>query len=247
MRAAPYHELHADIPGYNLDFADYAWTVRSRLVRGQRAASSCRTASWWAVDFLPGQQSSVHPGERTRDGLALQTMRECRLNVALIPKWIRSVRGIAAHVRHAGPREGERDDGSRIEIRVPDGFGEGVNSREGLESRVRRYPSYSRAPRAGSHSVLRGDTHLRNVRIAEKYARIHRDASGPVHARDGPIAAMGHLLIPTAAAIGRSSRTMTMSRAEPARILPHGDTRTEAGSRSVPATTTSPEVSSIRP
>jgi hypothetical protein len=33
-----------------------------------------------------------------------------------------------------------------------------------------------------------------NVVDAEKYARVYRDASGPVHARDGPIASMVHLL-----------------------------------------------------
>lgn len=29
---------------------------------------------------------------------------------------------------------------------------------------------------------------------AERYVRLHRDASGPVHARDGPSASMAHLL-----------------------------------------------------
>jgi len=33
-----------------------------------------------------------------------------------------------------------------------------------------------------------------NIQDAERYVRVHRDASGPVHGRDGPIAAMGHLL-----------------------------------------------------
>ncbi|GGL73703.1 DUF7845 domain-containing protein [Halocalculus aciditolerans] len=33
-----------------------------------------------------------------------------------------------------------------------------------------------------------------NVQDAERYVRVSEDASGPIHARDGPLAALGHLL-----------------------------------------------------
>jgi hypothetical protein len=33
-----------------------------------------------------------------------------------------------------------------------------------------------------------------NVQQAERYVRVHKSASGPIHARDGPLARMGHLL-----------------------------------------------------
>jgi hypothetical protein len=60
-----------------------------------------------------------------------------------------------------------------------------------------RYPDLLReaAEVVGVSGHYFDDVHpTSNIQDAERYVRIHRDHAGPIHARDGPIAALGHLL-----------------------------------------------------
>lgn len=92
----------------------------------------------------------------------------------------------------------ERSSGGIVEIPVPSKFGTGVNVRaSGSNIDFHRYEKLLRAA-AGVLGINRryfAETHTySNVQDAERYVRLHKDASGPVHARDGPIAEMSHLL-----------------------------------------------------
>jgi len=197
------HELHANLL-FNSDGLAPFFALDSEVKAGEGSKSGefLQDGERWVVRLSYQDSNIVHPGERTPQGTdwQLQTMREYRLKIARHPE--EDSVGQQDFVAHVAPRwpgmQGERDDGSRIEIPVPDGFGEGVNVRvKGSNIEFHRYPELLQ--RAAIEIGVTGryfeEPHLySNVQDAEKYARVHRDASGPVHARDGPIAAMGHLL-----------------------------------------------------
>jgi len=103
---------------------------------------------------------------------------------------------------HVAPRwegmKGETNDGRTVQIPVPDGFGEGINVRvKGSNIAFDRYVTLLRlaATVLGIDGRYFEEPHpMSNIQDAERYVRVNRSASGPVHARDGPIASMGHLL-----------------------------------------------------
>jgi len=156
----------------------------------------------WRVRLSYQSSNIVHPGSTTPQGTSfeVETIREYRFKVKR--DRAEDAAGQQSFVAHIAPRwvgmEGERDDGSRVEIPVPEEFGEGVNVRlTGSNIAFDRYlPLLQKAARAvGIAPDYFADPHeSSNVQDAERYVRVHRDASGPVHARDGPIAALGHLL-----------------------------------------------------
>ncbi|EMA20004.1 DUF7845 domain-containing protein [Haloarcula argentinensis] len=197
------HELHANLL-FNSDGLAPFFALDSEVKAGEGSKSSefLQDGERWVVRLSYQDSNIVHPGERTPQGTdwQLQNMREYRLKVARHPD--EDSVGQQDFVAHAAPRwpgmQGERDDGSRVEIPVPDGFGEGVNVRvKGSNIEFHRYPELLQraAIEVGVTGRYFEEPHpYSNVQDAEKYARVHRDASGPVHARDGPIAAMGHLL-----------------------------------------------------
>lgn len=197
------HELHANLL-FNSDGLAPFFTLDSEVKAGEGSKSGefLIDGERWVVRLSYQDSNIVHPGDRTPQGTdwQLQKMREYRLKVARHPE--EDSVGQQDFVAHVAPRwpgmQGERDDGSRIEIPVPDGFGEGVNIRvKGSNIDFHRYPLLLQraAIEVGVTGRYFEEIHpFSNVQDAEKYARVHRDASGPVHARDGPIAAMGHLL-----------------------------------------------------
>ncbi|EMA34374.1 MarR family transcriptional regulator [Haloarcula japonica] len=197
------HELHANLL-FNSDGLAPFFALDSEVKAGEGSKSGefLQDGEQWVVRLSYQDSNIVHPGERTPQGTdwQLQNMREYRLKVARHPD--EDSVGQQDFVAHVAPRwpgmQGERDDGSRIEIPVPDGFGEGVNVRvKGSNIDFHRYPELLQraAIEVGVTGRYFEEPHpYSNVQDAEKYARVHRDASGPVHARDGPIAAMGHLL-----------------------------------------------------
>ncbi|MFB6114388.1 MAG: MarR family transcriptional regulator [Halodesulfurarchaeum sp.] len=92
----------------------------------------------------------------------------------------------------------ERESGQVVDLSVPPNFGTGINVRAtGANIDFHRYEELLREA-AGSLGINRRyfehPHRYSNVQDAARYVRVHRDASGPVHARDGPIARMGHLL-----------------------------------------------------
>lgn len=103
---------------------------------------------------------------------------------------------------HLAPRwegmEGENRYGDRVSIPVPGAIDEGVNVR--AQSSNIKFERVATLVRRGFETVglngwyFENPCHLSNIQDAERYVRVHTDESGPIHARDGPIARMGHLL-----------------------------------------------------
>lgn len=94
--------------------------------------------------------------------------------------------------------KGLNDSGSLNEIQVSKDFGEGVNVRvSGSNIEFSRYSNLVALAfsAVGVSSSYFSEYHpSSNIQDAERYVRTHREESGPVHARDGPIAQLGHLL-----------------------------------------------------
>jgi hypothetical protein len=94
--------------------------------------------------------------------------------------------------------QAEKNDGTRVDINVPEGFKEGINVRlSGSNIRFDRYhPLLQQAFEAvGVKSRYIDHPHpFSNIQDAERYVRLHRDESGPIHARDGPLVQLAHLL-----------------------------------------------------
>lgn len=144
----------------------------------------------------------IHPGDRTPTGTEwrLDEMREFRLKVRRHPD--EDEAGQQSFDAHIAPRwtgmEAERSDGRTIEISIPDRLGEGINVRvNGSNIEFTRYESLLRraAEMVGINQKYFDRIHpYSNVQDAERYVRLHQDRSGPIHARDGPIASLGHLL-----------------------------------------------------
>lgn len=128
-----------------------------------------------------------------------ETIREPRVKVWRDPEEDPiGQQGFNAHVR---PRwqnlQAERDDGTKVDIAVPPGF-EGISVRvQGSNIDFERYPDLFRTAIA-VHRVARRHTDeihpTSNISDLAVYVRMLKEQSGPVHARDGPIARMGHLL-----------------------------------------------------
>ena len=202
VRLAP-HEFNA-----NLLFNDNGLAPFFGLDSAVKAADGSRREEFhaggerWVARLSYQESNIVHPGSQTPQGtdFRIETIREYRIKVLRHPS--EDSVGEQDFTAHVAPRwpgmEGERDDGSRVEIPVPDGFGEGVNVRvKGSNIAFDRYPKLLRraAGVLGIAARYFEEPHAySNIQDAERYARVHMDASGPVHARDGPLAAMGHLL-----------------------------------------------------
>ncbi len=150
----------------------------------------------WQARLYYQESGLQHPGDTTPQGTSfdIETLREYRLNVTCLDDEV----GQRKFNIHLAPRWPGMKSQSGEEIPVPDGFGEGVNLRvSGANIEFADYlvliqrafgavdirPDYFAEPHPYS-----------NVRDAERYVRLHREASGRVHARDGPIARLGHLL-----------------------------------------------------
>jgi len=93
-------------------------------------------------------------------------------------------------------------DGQRVGMAVPQDLANNATdavsiAANGSNIEFDRYPDLlcEAAEAVGVSSHYFDDLHpTSNVQDAERYVRVHRDAAGPIHARDGPVAALGHLL-----------------------------------------------------
>jgi len=197
------HELTANLLFNIHGLAPYfAMDSQVKAGEGSKSAEFVVDGERWRVRLSYQSSNIVHPGDRTPQGTdwRLTEMREYRLKVLRHPD--EDDVGQQDFTAHVAPRwpgmQGERDDGSRVKIPVPDGFDEGVNVRiKGSNIAFDRYPELLRraAIEIGVAGKYFEEPHeFSNIQDAERYVRVHRDASGPVHGRDGPIAAMGHLL-----------------------------------------------------
>jgi len=197
------HEFHANLL-YNTDglLPFFGCDSVVKAAEGSKEVRFTRDGEKWRARLSYQSSNIVHPGNVTpfSTDWQLQEMREYRIRV--FRERIEDEAGQQSFTAHVAPRwegmEGERDDGSTVEIPVPEGFGEGVNVRvKGSNVAFDRYVPLLKA--AASKLGINGryfeNPHeMSNIQDAERYVRVHREKSGPVHARDGPIASMGHLL-----------------------------------------------------
>jgi len=197
------HGFHANLL-FGADGLDpfFALDTTVKAAEGSRTDAFTAQGERWRVRLSYQDSNLVHPGPRTPGGteFRIETIREYRLKVMRHPD--EDYVGKQRFTAHVAPRwqgmQGERDDGTLVEIPVPDNFDDGVNVRvTGANIPFDRYPSLlQRAASAlGINARYFQEPHeYSNIQDAERYVRVHTDASGPVHARDGPLASMGHLL-----------------------------------------------------
>lgn len=156
----------------------------------------------WLVKLYYQDSGIVHPGPTTPTGteFRLDEIREFRFHVSRVSD--EDPVGEQSFNAHLAPRwqgmKVESDDGTRFEMDVPDALVEGMNVRiQGSNINAFRYSTLlQRAAEAVGISMRYFEDPLEfsNTQDAERYVRVHKDASGPVHARKGPVASMGHLL-----------------------------------------------------
>jgi len=167
---------------------------------GSKVTEFRATGERWLAKLYYQDSGIVAPGDVLPTGTAWEFdgVREHRIHISRHPDEDDvGEQKLNAHIR---PRwEGmqtEKSDGSRRTLEIP--FREGVNVfLRGANVDAHRYQSLLR----GAASALdMNPGHFRDphesstTQDAARYVRVHCDASGPIHARDGPIAQMGHLL-----------------------------------------------------
>jgi hypothetical protein len=197
IQPAP-HEFNAQ---YN--YADgldayFAFDSVVKQADGSRETQFRHEGELWNVTLYYQESNICHPGDTTPAGtpFEIENIREFRIQVAAADDTA-GQRSFNAHLR---PRwdgmEVESDDGTSHDLNVP--FEEGVNLR--ITGSNIAFAEYLNLIQQAAHSLgvkwsYFADPHKSsNTEQAEMYVRVHKDKSGPVHARDGPLARMGHLL-----------------------------------------------------
>ncbi len=146
---------------------------------------------------LSFQESGIaNPGKQTPLGteFKIETIREYRLKVFSLDDHV----GQRKFNVHLSPRWPGMKSKNGKEINVPEEFKEGVNLR--ISGSNIEFVDYIFLLRRAFGAVDIQPSYFdqihpySNLQDAERYVRLHRDVSGPVHARDGPIAQLGHLL-----------------------------------------------------
>lgn len=166
----------------------------------------------FSMGNLVPPQDGVTPGGTE---IEHETIREWRLQVWRHPDEDPLADGLEekgqqkfhAHVRPRWQRQkGETKTGSLTSIPVPESLGEGVSVRvSGANIPPRDYfPLLRRAASAfginprhfggNPEDADYGPHATSNIQDAERYVRVDKAESGPIHGRDGPLARMGHLL-----------------------------------------------------
>jgi hypothetical protein len=147
-------------------------------------------------NILP-PSGGILPSGRSFD---LEEVREFRLRLRRHPE--EDPVGEQKIDAHLAPRwqgmEGENRYGERVSINVPDELEEGVNVR--VQSSNLAFERVPKLVRLGFEAVnvngwyFEHPSPMSNIQDAARFVRVHTDESGPIHARDGPLARMGHLL-----------------------------------------------------
>jgi len=206
------HEFAANFL-YN-DAGLQPWFACDAIIKNADGATDWRDFSLGGDRYqaqLYYQDSGIdHPGDTTPAGtpVKVETIREFRIQVRRHPEEDplgnpdADEGGEQTANFHIAPRwpgmTATGDDGESYEIPVPDGFGEGINvAVKGSNIRFSTYAPLVRiaATALGLNPDYFTDRHpSSNIQDAERYVRLEADESGPVHARNGPIAELGHLL-----------------------------------------------------
>ncbi|WP_071932996.1 DUF7845 domain-containing protein [Halodesulfurarchaeum formicicum] len=172
---------------------------------GSQAAQFTLNGEQWVVKLYYQDSGILHPDRRAQAepknvDWRIDEVREFRLAVRRHPD--EDDVGEQKANFHLAPRwqrmKAETKSGDIKEISVPPQFGIGINvGVKGSNIDFHRYKELLRVAAAsvGFNSSYFDEPHpYSNTQDAEKYLRVADDQSGPIHARDGPIARMGHLL-----------------------------------------------------
>lgn len=186
------------------------WFAADRLVKDAGGAVEIEAADLDAIDDVADltlyyQESAIRPPS---DGITPagtqvthDTIREFRISVQVLDDV-----GAKSANFHIRPRWddmiAEDSDGRAVGVSVPDALAndhtDAVNVRvQGANIEFDRYLPLLReaAARLGIDGrPFRDPHHTSNVQDAERYVRVHKEASGPIHARDGPLVGLAHVL-----------------------------------------------------
>jgi hypothetical protein len=205
VETAP-HEFTANL-NFNADGLT-PWFAAARAVtdgggsvegRVQHDGTAYEVTLYYQDSSLNLPDGGVTPAGTSID---FETIREFRIDVTAADGG-RADAGFNAHLR---PRwdglTAETDDGGTTPIPVPDDLAndrtDAVNIRvSGSNIEFDRYlPLLRRAADAvGLAGHYFAHPHrTSNIQDAARYVRVHRDDSGPIHARDGPLVNLAHVL-----------------------------------------------------
>lgn len=198
------HEFHANLL-YAADGLN-PWFACDRRVKdgdGSQYARFQHDGEAWTVKLYYQDSGIMHPGDELPSGtpLEIETIREYRLSIRrAADEDEHGQQSLNAHLAPRWPEMTVRtSDGEVQPLEYPaDELGEAINvSVRGSNIAFDRYTALLQEAAAAvglSRRYFRDPHRLSNVQDASLEVRVHRDRSGPIHARDGPIASMGHLL-----------------------------------------------------
>nr|WP_328762403.1 MarR family transcriptional regulator [Halomicroarcula salinisoli] len=197
------HEFSANFLFDENGLAPYfAADSRVKAGDGSQVAEFTDQGEQWIVKLYFQESNIVHPGTRLPTGTEwrLHEMREFRLKVARHPD--EDPVGEQDFNAHLAPRwqgmKTENKYGNVSEHSVPEPIIEAINVK--IAGSNIEFARYQRLLQSAAAAVrVRGDYfevphEYSNIQDAERYVRLAKETSGPVHARDGPIASMAHLL-----------------------------------------------------
>jgi hypothetical protein len=199
IETAP-HEFNAQ---YNFDDGLMPYFAVDQAVKaadGARESTFQCAGTQWKATLYYQDSNIVHPGETTptETPFRLDEIREFRISVEAVESGDKSdQKGFNSHIR---PRwehmEVENEYGDKRTLQIP--FREGLNVK--VQGSNIEFQNYHRLLKAAFEAVDVNPDYFDSphessvVTQAERYVRIHEDYSGPIHARDGPLARLGHLL-----------------------------------------------------
>ena len=180
----------------------FAFDKRVKDGGGSQRAAFYESGERWVATLYSQPSGIVHPGTQLPTGTEwrLTQMREFRIHIQRHSA--EDPTGQQRFNAHIAPRwpdmEVEHKNGRRSTRSTPSGFDEGINIsvRGGNIDFGRYHPLLREAAGALDIHVdyFEKFHEYSNIQDAARRVRVHSDASGPIHARSGPIAAMGHLL-----------------------------------------------------
>lgn len=174
----------------------FAWDRTLKNHQGHAVESFEYAGEEWTAELTYQESGIQHPGSHTPDGteFLIEELREYRIQVSAAD----DPAGQRSFNAHVAPRWQGMEAKSGKEISVPIGFDEGLNvSLSGSNIRFPEYlPLFQNAAEAlDVNRRYFAEPHpYSNVQDAEMYVRVHKDESGRIHGREGPIARLGHLL-----------------------------------------------------
>ncbi|MFB6163014.1 MAG: MarR family transcriptional regulator [Halococcoides sp.] len=201
----------------NLIFAEYglspffAFDSEVKSADGSKSDEILIDGERWRWTLYYQSGNLAHPGDETPAGTRWDLDPDESTDPPTIPREYRikvkrhpdedpvGEQEINAHIAPRWPGvKGVSDSGNVTKIGTPPTVGEGINvSIKGSNVEFRRYLELFRlaAIDAGIAGKYFEDVHeASNIYDAERYVRVRDDESGPIHARNGPVASMGHLL-----------------------------------------------------